>query len=73
MAGGQQGGAGAVSLAAGADGEDGQVLVGYAGRVVGFQRRVERLEPPGQRAGDGGQPRVIAVGRAWRGGAGGQP
>jgi len=52
---------------------DGQVLVRHGGRVVGFQRRVERLEPPGQRAGDGGQPRVIAVGRAWRGGAGGQP
>jgi hypothetical protein len=64
VAGGQQRGAGALALAAGAHGQDRQVLVGHVGRMVVFQRLVEDGEPAGPRCGCSGQPLAVAGRRA---------
>jgi hypothetical protein len=50
----QQRGAGALALAARADGQDRQVLVGHVGRVMVFQHLVEDGEPAGPRCSRGG-------------------
>ena len=65
----QQRGADAAALAAGADGEDGEVVVFGAGQVVGVQFGVEDSEPVRPRPGDAGQVLVIPVGRGGRLGA----
>ena len=64
----QQGGADALALGIRLDGEDGQMVVQDAGRVVTVEFRIEGQEPLQERAGDLGQVLGVPVGR--RGGPG---
>ena len=63
VVGAQQRAADALALPVRPDGEDGQVVVGGAGRVVPVERCVEGQEPAGPGAGRGGEPVGVAGGR----------
>jgi hypothetical protein len=62
VVGAQQRGAGSLALPVWPHGQDGQVMVGDAGRVVPVERRIEDGEAAGPRARRGGQPRAVTVG-----------
>jgi hypothetical protein len=63
MVSGEQRGTDAVALPAGANGQDGQVVVRGAGQVMSIQRPVKDSEPIDLRPGDLGQPLQVPGGR----------